>query len=141
MNNCTFIGNLTHDPELKETATGQSYCKFSIAVNRPYMTDDEKKVDFFEVVAWNKVAKNVATYLKKGNKVCVVGAVEIDDYTARDGTKRRSISVKANQVEFLQSVNNQASEQANSPEIGQSRTKPILKPVAPEDDPFSDCPF
>lgn len=95
-----MIGNLTRDPELSETASGISVCKFSIAVNRNYGGED-RKTDFFNVVAWRGLGENVARYAKKGNKVAVSGSIELRNYEDNEGIKRTAVDIVAQEVEFL----------------------------------------
>lgn len=73
MNKVFMIGNLTRDPELSETASGVSLCRFSIAVNRNYSGED-RMTDFFNCIAWRGTGEAVARYAKKGNKVAVSGS-------------------------------------------------------------------
>lgn len=71
MNKVTIIGNLTRDPEIAETPTGVTVCKFAVAVNRKYKDDNGEVVtDFFNVVAWRGLAENCGKYLAKGKKGC-----------------------------------------------------------------------
>ena len=97
MNNITLIGNLTNDVELRQTTTGKDVCVFSIAVNRPF----SEETDFFPVVVWGNRAENCAKYLKKGNKVGVVGYMQNRTYETKDGAKKFITEVIANTVEFL----------------------------------------
>lgn len=102
MNKIFLIGNLTRDPELSETSSGISVCRFSIAVNRQYSgADGERKTDFFNVTAWRGLGENVAKFAKKGNKVAVVGSLEMRNYEDAQGNKRTSVDVVAQDVEFL----------------------------------------
>lgn len=102
MNKIFLIGNLTRDPELSETSSGTPYSRFSLAVNRPYANaDGEKQTDFFECTVWNATAEAVARYSKKGNKLSVVGTVQVRDYEDNEGTKRRAWDIVVNEVEFL----------------------------------------
>lgn len=94
-----MIGNLTRDPELTETAGGVQVCRFSVAVNRGY--GDDRTTDFYNVTAWRKTAEAVARYTKKGNKIAVYGDLQIRQYEANDGTRRTSVDVIAQDVEFL----------------------------------------
>lgn len=81
MNKIFLIGNLTRDPEITETQSGVKVCRFSIAVNRNYASNDgERKTDFFNCVAWRGLGENVAKYVKKGDKVAVSGSVELKNY-------------------------------------------------------------
>ena len=69
MNKVFFIGNLTHDPELRETASGVAVCSFSIAVGRNYTDGNgERQTDFFNCTAWRGLGETIARYTKKGNK-------------------------------------------------------------------------
>ena len=102
MNKFVAIGNLTRDPELSSTNSGISVCRFSIAVQRRFSSNDgERQTDFFNVTAWRGLADNVAKYCKKGNKIAVTGSIQIRQYEAQDGTKRTAVDVVAEDVEFL----------------------------------------
>lgn len=102
MNKIILIGNLTRDPELTETQSGVKVCRFSIAVNRNYASNDgERKTDFFNCVAWRGLGENVAKYVKKGDKVAVSGSVELRNYEDSQGVKRTSIDIVTKDIEFL----------------------------------------
>nr|DAH66699.1 MAG TPA: Single strand binding protein [Bacteriophage sp.] len=102
MNKVILIGNLTKDPELSETSSGVSYCKFSIAVNRPFANSDgERETDFFNITTWRGQAETCAKYLTKGKKVCVVGSLQNREYTDKNGVKRTATDVIASEIEFL----------------------------------------
>ena len=104
MNKLTIIGNLTKNPELRTTTTGINVCSFTVAVNRPRKNGEDQGADYFQVSVWRERGENCAKYLKKGSKVCVMGAVSVRTYTANDGTTRASMEVKsADEVEFLSS--------------------------------------
>lgn len=96
MNKLMIIGNLCKDPESRSLPTGINLCTFTVAVNG---RNDE--VSFFRVTAWRQLAENCHRYLSKGKKVCVVGAVSLNEYTGNDGVKRASLEVNASDVEFL----------------------------------------
>ena len=102
MNQLTIIGNLTKAPELRVTTSGHEVCNFTVAVNRRQKAaNGESVADFFRVSAWDEKARNCATYLAKGKKVCVVGSVSVNTYTGNDGETRAQMEVMANTVEFL----------------------------------------
>ena len=109
MNRLTIIGNLTHDPELRTTPSGDSVCSFSVAVNRRQRRDAQNngqpEADFFRVSAWRQLGENCAKYLAKGRKVAVVGSVSVHTYQANDGSTRATLEVNATDVEFLSSRN------------------------------------
>ncbi len=94
-----LIGNLTRDPELTETAGGVSVCRFAVAVNRGY--GENRATDFYNVTAWRRLGEQVAQYTKKGNKIAVYGDLQIRQYEANDGSRRTSVDVVAQDVEFL----------------------------------------
>ena len=102
MNKVFMIGNLTRDPELKQTSNGIAYCRFTIAVNRKYANaDGERQADFFNVIAWRGTAEHCHKYLAKGSKVSVVGSLGVSNYEAQDGTKRTQVDITVDEVEFL----------------------------------------
>lgn len=89
-NRVELIGNLTRDPELRFTPSGAAVCTFSIATNRTYVSDGEKKeeVDFHRLVSWNKLAELCNQLLKKGNRVFVSGRLQNRSWEAQDGQTR-----------------------------------------------------
>ena len=102
MNKVFLIGNLTRDPELTETPSGVSVCRFSIAVSRDFSNaDGERETDFFNITVWRNKAETCAKYLKKGNKVAIVGSLQNRSYEDKDGVKRTVTDIIANEVEFL----------------------------------------
>jgi len=104
LNKLFIIGNLTRDPELRSTQGGIPVCTFTVAVNRRRASNAEAgqpEADFFRVTAWRQLGENCNRYLSKGRKVCVVGNVQVNTYTANDGTTRASLEVTADDVEFL----------------------------------------
>ena len=133
MNKIFLIGNLTHDPELSETNSGISVCRFSVAVNRRRTGDGEQQTDFFNVTAWRGLAENVARFCKKGNKVAVTGSIQIRQYEDRDGQKRTSVDVNAGEVEFLTPKN---AERDESDYVPAAKKKPTLEEFEDGDIPF-----
>lgn len=98
MNKFIGIGNLTKDGELTYSQSGVAICKFSIAINNPRKKED---VLFLNIVTFNKLAENVASYTGKSSKVCVEGRLTIRKYETSDGQKRYATEVIADSVEFL----------------------------------------
>ncbi len=103
MNKIVLIGNLTADPDYQVSASGVPLCRFNIAVNRRRgaRSEGERDADFFRIVTFNKTAENCGSFLAKGRKVGVSGAVQINDYTDKEGNRRQSVEVIADEVEFL----------------------------------------
>ena len=102
MNKEFLIGNLTKEPDLAETPNGVAVCKFSVAVSRDYANaDGERETDFFNITVWRGRAENCGKYLKKGNKVAIVGTLQNRSYEDKDGIKRNVTDIIASEVEFL----------------------------------------
>lgn len=97
-NKVILAGHLTRDPELKQTTSGESVTTFSLAVNR---TGKNGECDFFDVTAWRKTAELVATYLKKGRPVLVCGRLQNRSWTDKQGNKRTSTEIVADEVAFI----------------------------------------
>lgn len=100
MNKAFLIGNLTRDPEKRETPGGKTVCNFTLAVNRR-AGGEHPEADYFRVTAWGALGDICAQYLRKGRKCSVAGPVELESYTDRDGAVRYHLAVKAEDVEFL----------------------------------------
>lgn len=104
MNKVTLIGRLTSKPELKQTGTNVSFTRFSLAVNRNFNNaQGQREVDFINIVVWRKQAENVCNYLDKGSLVGIDGRIQTGSYNDKDGNKRYTTDVVADNVEFLQS--------------------------------------
>ena len=99
MNKAYLIGNLTRNPELSETNNGIPFCRFSIAVNNGY--GENKKTDYFNIIAWRNQAENCGRFLSKGSKVAIEGSLQNRSYEDKDGIKRTITEIIANEVEFL----------------------------------------
>ena len=104
LNNVSIMGNLTRDPELRYTQAGKGVCNLSIANNRVYTANGEKKteVSYFDVEVWGVVAENCAKYLKKGRGVIVEGRLKQDRWE-KDGKTQSKVKISANAVHFLPS--------------------------------------
>lgn len=104
LNRVFLIGNLTRDPELRYLPSGQAVTTFTLAVNRVYTAGTgERKEDtsFIRVVVWARRAEVCNEFLRKGSPVFVEGRLQSRTWEAQDGTKRSSIEVVANNVQFL----------------------------------------
>jgi len=91
LNKAMIIGNLTREPELRNTATGQSVASFSVATNLVWTDQSgqqQKKTEFHNIIAWRKLAEICAKYLHKGSKVYIEGRLQTTDWTGQDGVKR-----------------------------------------------------
>lgn len=118
MNKVTLIGRLTKDVELRYTQTNNTaVAYFSIAVNRKFVkTGEERQADFFNIIAWNKLAENISKYLFKGNQVAISGRLETRSWDDPNGQKHYVTEVIAEEVDFIESKNKQNNEAIlNSP--------------------------
>jgi single-strand DNA-binding protein len=101
-NSVTIVGNITRDPELRYTASGQSTVNFGVAVNRRWQNRQtnewEERVSFFNVVCWRELADNVAESLGKGARVVVTGRLEQRSWETENGDKRSVVEVVADEV-------------------------------------------
>ncbi len=137
MNKVILIGNLTRDPELKETQSGIYVCKFSIAVNRKFQnTDGERETDFFNITAWRGTAETIANNCKKGNKLLVEGSIQLRKYEDKEGISRTLIDITASEVEFLTPKSRQDDYEEPS-----ARSKAKVKPELQSIDDDNDLPF
>ena len=103
LNRVVLIGHLTKDPELRTTSNGISVTSFTIAVDRNFNNQQgEKEADFIPVVAWRKLADTCAKYLAKGRLVAVSGRMQVRSYEGKDGLKRYITEVVADEVQFLE---------------------------------------
>lgn len=102
MNNCTFTGRLTKDPELKTTQSGKKYLRFCLAVDGIKDKDGNKTADFVDCIAWNKSGEIIAQYARKGSKLGISGRLHTTTYD-KDGEKRKSVDVVVNEFELLDS--------------------------------------
>ena len=98
-NRVVLAGNLTRDPELRFTQEGVPVASFSIAVNR--VRSKSEAVDFFNVSAWRELGERVANYKKKGDPILVEGRLQYRTWQTPDGTKRSTVDVVADNVQFL----------------------------------------
>ena len=98
-NKVILIGNLTANPELKQSASGISVCSFTIAVNRKMSKNNE--CDFINVVAWRAQAEFVARYFEKGKPILVCGQIQTRTWTDSQNNKRYATEVIADEVSFV----------------------------------------
>lgn len=101
LNKIFVMGRLTHDPELRRTGSGTPVCSFSIACDRDFKSQSgEKETDFFDVVAWRTTGEFVSKYFTKGRMVVVEGRLQIREWQDKEGNKRRSAEINADNVYF-----------------------------------------
>ena len=102
LNKIFLMGRLTRDPELRRTQTGTPVASFSLAVDRDFKdkSTGERSTDFIDVVAWRQTAEFVSRYFTKGRMAVVEGRLQIRDWTDKEGGKRRTAEVIADNVYF-----------------------------------------
>lgn len=142
MNKVILIGNLTKDPEQSYTPSNVCVCRFTVAVNRSYSSQNgDKQTDFLPVVCWRNQAENCAKHLKKGSKVGVSGSIQTRTYDDANGVRRYVTEIVADEVQFLSTRNeNGEGDLPEIPEVRETRRAPRVedaRPVASDDDlPF-----
>ncbi len=107
MNKVMLMGRLTRDPEVRYGQGGNqtAVARFSIAVDRRFKREGQPDADFFNCTAFGKQAEFVERYLHKGTKMVVIGSIQNDNYTNRDGQKVYSVQVIVDELEFAESKN------------------------------------
>ena len=101
LNKIILMGRLTRDPELRRTQSGTAVASFTLAVDRDYKPQDgERETDFIDIVAWRGTGEFVSKYFTKGRMAVVEGRLQVRDWKDKDGAKRRSTEVIADNVYF-----------------------------------------
>ena len=116
LNHATIMGRLTKDPELRRTGSGIAVTSFTVAVDRDITNKDgERETDFFDCVAWRGAGEFVAKHFHKGQMIVVAGRLQQRSWTDRDGNKRRTTEIVADNVYFGEGKKDSPSnEQASS---------------------------
>lgn len=136
INQVTLMGNLTRDPELRQTPNGQSVCSFSLALNRSYKDQSGEWVeatDYIDVVAWAALGERVAQYLSKGRRCLVVGRLQSRSWE-QEGQKRSKVEVLAQDVTFLDSRGGDSSFEGGDNGESKPANKPAATKAAKKDD-------
>ena len=102
LNHITIMGRLTRDPELRRTGSGVAVASFTVAVDRDFGKTEsgEKETDFIDCVAWRQTGEFISKYFTKGSMIVVSGRLQIRSWTDKDGNKRRTAEVVADNVYF-----------------------------------------
>lgn len=124
MNSVELIGRLTKKPELAYNQNGNSYCRLTLAVNRPKKEDGTQDADFISCVAWKNTADTICKYLNKGSLIGLEGRIQTGSYDDKDGNKRYTTDVLVSRIHFLESK-------------GDKRPEPE-EPAEVEKDPFAE---
>ena len=128
INSAVIMGRLTADPELRETQSGISVARFSVAVERPYSKDGERQTDFLDVVAWRNTADFVCRYFVKGQMVAISGSIQARTYTDRNGNRRKSVEIVADGVSFCGDKPERKAQAYDAEPVSAEPAKPLEKP-------------
>ena len=132
LNHITIMGRLTRDPELRRTGSGIAVTSFTVAVDRDIKSSNsEKEVDFIDCVAWRQTGEFVGKYFTKGRMIVVSGKLQIRGWTDRDGNKRRTAEVIADNVYFGDSKTESHNTQSANPYQAPPYPNPGYAPSAP----------
>ena len=134
MNKVILIGRLARDPEMRTTNSGITMTRFTLAVSRPFNSQDGKEqTDFISCIVWRRQAENVAKYCTKGSQVAIEGRIQTGSYDAQDGTKRYTTDVVCDNVTFLGSKGSNNS--------GYTPDEPAMDPIDMPTADVSEDPF
>lgn len=143
-NQAIIMGNLTRDPELRQTGSGHSVASFSVATNRswqdPQSGDKRDAVEFHDVVAWGKLGELCANYLSKGRKVLVVGRLQTRSWET-DGVKKQRTEIVATDINFLGSGVSDSGDASLHAESGKSDESVDTQDMPGDDINLDDIPF
>jgi len=144
LNKAMIIGNLTRDPEMRTTPSGQPVATFSVATNLIWTDASgqrQKKAEFHNIVAWRKLAEICAQYLKKGHKVYIEGRLQTRDWEDKEGNKRSRTEIVCENMIMLEAKGgNGGSPEASQPTDTQDYSQPVA-PAAEEEIKVEDIPF
>jgi len=138
LNKAMIIGNLTREPELRNTPSGQSVASFAVATNLIWTDQSgqqQKKAEFHNVIAWRKLAEICSKYLHKGSKVYIEGRLQTTDWTGQDGVKRYRTEIVTENMIMLDTKSGSASGSFGSAPSTANSSEPVIE--IPEE-PFED---
>lgn len=135
MNKCVLTGNLVADPEVSETSSGITLCKFTLAVNRQF-SNKEHETDFINIVAWRALAEFCAAHLCKGIRAIVSGSIQTNSYTTKNGDKRTQMIINADNVEFIGGGDKGAYTPKGTAQTGNKRAKQDIQAIEDDALPF-----
>ena len=137
MNRVFLAGNLTRDPELRQTGTGTAVADLGVAINDNYKNRDGEQVErvcFADVVVWGRQAETCSQYLAKGAAVLVEGSLQLDRWENAEGESRSKMKIRANRVQFI----GRGHAESEAPATAPADAVPV---TAGADAPEADMPF
>ena len=147
LNHIILMGRLTRDPELRRTGSGVAVASFTLAVDRDFGNREtgEKETDFIDIVAWRNTAEFVSKYFAKGRMAVVSGRLQIRNWQDKDGNKRRSAEVVADNVYFADSKRDRGGDNGgvpySTPAASTYSSPSAVSDFAELDDDDGDLPF
>lgn len=144
LNKAMIIGNLTRDPELRNTATGATVASFSVATSMVWNDasgQKQQKTDFHNIVAWRKLAEIVGQYLRKGSKVYIEGRLQTTDWTGQDGVKRYRTEIVADNLIMLDSRGGSNANYSSGPNLREDLKEIQVEEESEEEIRVENIPF
>lgn len=141
LNHITIMGRLTKDPELRRTGSGVAVTSFTVAVDRDFKSNGETETDFIDCVAWRQTGEFVHQYFAKGRMAVVSGRLQIRSWTDKDGNKRKTAEIVADNVYFGDSKKESTADDYSQMRNGYANTSAPASDFAMLDDEDSQLPF
>ena len=143
LNHIVIMGRLTRDPELRRTGSGVAVASFTLAVDRDFSGKDgsEKETDYIDCVAWRQTGEFVSKYFTKGRMAVVSGRLQIRSWTDKDGNKRRTAEIVADNVYFGDSKRDGDSGSYSAPDPSYAAPAPAASDFAMLEDDDAQLPF
>ncbi len=126
LNHITIMGRLTRDPEMRRTGSGVAVTSFTIACDRDFGQNGEKETDFIDITTWRHTAEFVSKYFSKGRMAVVSGRLQIRKWEDKNGNKRNTAEVVADNVYFGDSKKDDASSYGAAPSDSNASDFPVL---------------
>lgn len=148
INQVILMGNLTRDPDLRQTPNGQAVCSFSLALNRSYKDSNDEwqeATDYVDIVAWGNLADRVSQYLTRGSRCLVQGRLQSRNWE-QDGQKRSKVEVLANDVTFLNGRGGESTDAGEAEPVKAKRSTSkkddvVIEDITDEPINLDDIPF
>jgi len=138
MNKVWLTGRTTKDIELRYTTSNVAVIQFTLAVNRDFKNSDGNyDSDFINCIAFKSTAELIKKYIEKGDKLGIVGRIQVRDYTDKDNNKRYATEVIVDSIEFMEQKKKEATSSTNTTVVNKSNSE-ILNDVMQDKDPFAE---
>ena len=141
LNHITVMGRLTRDPELRRTGSGIAVASFTVAVDRDFGNNGEKETDFIDCVAWRQTGEFVEKYFSKGRMAVVSGRLQIRSWNDKDGNKRKTAEIVADNCYFGDSKNDSGNQNSGYTGFVKAENVPINNNFAVIEEEDGQLPF